>query len=91
MVQIHRICCIWPYCFAEKDNQIFSHSRLRYSYLHGSMWAGFLVPKTYILNLNKAFGAIQHRAAHILVHYIGTPVSVERARTEKAGIRIIIL
>lgn len=67
------------HCWSE--DQILSHpSSLLLAflcYLHWRVWAGYLVPGTTILNFNKTFSAIQHRAGHILVHDEGTPVSAE--------------
>ena len=39
------------------------------------MWAGHLIPGTVVLNLDITLSAVEHRAAHILVHNVGTPVS----------------
>lgn len=43
-------------------------------YLHQGGLAGELVPGALVLGLDVALRPVQHRAAHVLVHYVGAPV-----------------
>lgn len=57
-------------------------------YLHRGGLAGEPVPSTLVLGLDVALRPVQHRAAHVPVHYVGAPVpggGLERQRPSGAG------
>lgn len=65
-----------------------THSALVLPDLHQGGWTGHLVPGTVVLSLNKTLASLLYRAAHVLIHDVGAPVSgVERKGLDKLGER----